>query len=147
MILNGWKEIASYLRSSVRTVQRWEKIGMPVIRPVEGNHGSVIAYSEQLDSWLKRTDCGAPRHSAPRPDHSNQMLHALIQAQALVQEIRETRMQMGHCITGLKAELSSLKENVTRIKTAGNQFLGSGSLPPGPVDLELLPPARPPRQA
>ena len=54
MILNGWKEIAAYVNSSVRTVQRWEKTGMPVIRPLPGARGSVIAYSEQLDLWFGR---------------------------------------------------------------------------------------------
>ncbi len=145
MILNGWKEIASYLRSSVRTVQRWEKMGMPVIRPVEGSHGSVIAYSQQLDSWLSRSGCGARKDSAPAPDHK--VLQALMQAQALVQKIRETRIQMGDCILGLQAELSSLKENVTRMKMAGDQFLGLGLLPPSPTDLRVVLPARQRRRA
>ena len=33
-VLNSWKEIASYLGRSVRTVQRWEReFGLPVHRP------------------------------------------------------------------------------------------------------------------
>jgi len=52
MLLNGWKEIAAYLKTSVRTVQRWQLSGLPIVRPGNGARGSVIAYSEQVDRWL-----------------------------------------------------------------------------------------------
>ena len=51
MILHGWKDIAKYLRCGIRTVQRWEKLGMPVRRPL--GRASVMAISEELDAWLK----------------------------------------------------------------------------------------------
>ncbi|MBL8231943.1 MAG: hypothetical protein JNL98_25830 [Bryobacterales bacterium] len=52
-ILNSWKEIAAYLRTSVRTVQRWERSeGLPVRRHSHGNGGTVWANSEDLDQWL-----------------------------------------------------------------------------------------------
>lgn len=51
MILHGWKDIAKYLRCGVRTVQRWEKLGMPVRRP--SGHASVVAISEEIDVWLR----------------------------------------------------------------------------------------------
>ena len=53
MILNGWKEIASYLGRGVRTVQRWEGFGLPVRRPVGGLRSSVITTSEDLDRWIR----------------------------------------------------------------------------------------------
>jgi hypothetical protein len=47
--LTGWKDIANYLRRGVRTVQRWESIGLPIHR-----HGkSVIASAEEIDEWVK----------------------------------------------------------------------------------------------
>ena len=56
MLLTGWKEIANYLRVGIRTVQRWEKEGLPVIRPSPNSpRGHVIAYSEHLERWLKRS--------------------------------------------------------------------------------------------
>jgi len=59
MVLNGWKEIANYMRRGVRTVQRWERYGLPIYRPSK-EQASVIARSEDLDSWLvaggKRSD-------------------------------------------------------------------------------------------
>lgn len=50
--LESWKEIASYLKRDVRTVQRWEKReGMPVHRHQHDKLGSVYAYKSQLDAW------------------------------------------------------------------------------------------------
>lgn len=53
MILHGWKDIAKYLGCGVRTVQRWEKLGMPVRRPVGGPRPPVVAISQEIDLWLK----------------------------------------------------------------------------------------------
>lgn len=53
MILNGWKEIASYLGRGVRTVQRWEQFGLPVRRPKGSDRSAVLALSEELDAWIK----------------------------------------------------------------------------------------------
>jgi Tol biopolymer transport system component len=50
--LDSWKEIASYLRRDVRTVQRWEKTeGLPVRRHLHDSLGSVYAYRHELDAW------------------------------------------------------------------------------------------------
>jgi TolB-like protein/Tfp pilus assembly protein PilF len=51
--LDSWKEIASYLRRDVRTVQRWEKKeGLPVYRHQHEKLGSVYAYKIELDQWF-----------------------------------------------------------------------------------------------
>ena len=53
--LESWKEIATYLRRDVTTVQRWEKReGLPVHRHQHDRQGTVFAYSHELDSWLGR---------------------------------------------------------------------------------------------
>ena len=50
--LNGWKEIACYLRRSVRCVQRWEKKeGLPVYRHTHSYGASVYAIPADLDVW------------------------------------------------------------------------------------------------
>lgn len=52
-ILNGWKEIANYLRKGVRTVQRYEvELGLPIRRPAGKSAGSVIATKAELDAWV-----------------------------------------------------------------------------------------------
>ena len=53
MVLSGWKEVSDYLRCGVRTVQRWEKNALPVHRPLPGKRSHVIAYSEELDWWVR----------------------------------------------------------------------------------------------
>jgi tetratricopeptide (TPR) repeat protein len=52
--LDSWKEIAWYLRSSVRTVQRWEKTeALPVHRQIHNRQGTIFAYKTELDAWLE----------------------------------------------------------------------------------------------
>ena len=52
--LDSWKEIASYVKRDVSTVQRWEKReGMPVHRHVHDRRGSVYAFASELDAWLQ----------------------------------------------------------------------------------------------
>jgi Tol biopolymer transport system component len=50
--LESWKEIASYLKKGVRTVQRWERTdGLPVRRLGQDRPGLVFAYKAELDAW------------------------------------------------------------------------------------------------
>ncbi len=50
--LESWKEIADYLRCSVRTVRRWEtSAGLPVHRSLGINGSQVFAYTSELDDW------------------------------------------------------------------------------------------------
>jgi phage terminase Nu1 subunit (DNA packaging protein) len=60
VVLNSWKEIAGYLHCGVRTVQRWEEYGLPIVR-VGGQRGSVVAFSHEIDVWLSRN----PRKTNP----------------------------------------------------------------------------------
>jgi Tol biopolymer transport system component len=51
--LDSWKEIAAYLKRSVRTVHRWEKDeALPVHRHQHRELGSVFAYKSELDAWF-----------------------------------------------------------------------------------------------
>ena len=53
MLLNGWKEIAGYLKCGVRTVQRWHRdLHLPVTRVRSGQRGPVLANSENLQVWM-----------------------------------------------------------------------------------------------
>jgi hypothetical protein len=53
-ILTGWKEISSHLRYGVRTVQRWELIGLPIHRLKSVTRGgAVVAFAEELDAWME----------------------------------------------------------------------------------------------
>jgi TolB-like protein/tetratricopeptide (TPR) repeat protein len=72
--LDSWKQIASYLGRSTRTVQRWERAeGLPVHRLQHDKLGSVYAYRGELDAWWaeRRTrlqdepEAAAPSESPP----------------------------------------------------------------------------------
>ena len=54
--LNGWKEIASYLGKSVRTVLRWEReYGLPVRRISTPEGGQIVfAVKAEIDQWLMK---------------------------------------------------------------------------------------------
>src|SRR5436309_3018347 len=54
-LLNSWKEIANYLGRGVRTVQRWEKCGLPVRRMGAGSRAPVIANKPEIDRWMEST--------------------------------------------------------------------------------------------
>src|ERR1041385_8780568 len=68
--LDSWKEIASYLRRDVRTVQRWEKKeGLPVYRHLHDKLGSIYAYRNELTEWFNtRQQSGAAGVTAGRQD-------------------------------------------------------------------------------
>jgi tetratricopeptide (TPR) repeat protein len=52
--LDSWKEIASYLRREVRTVQLWEKReGLPVHRHFHQRLGSVYALRSEVEIWKR----------------------------------------------------------------------------------------------
>lgn len=52
--LESWKEIASYLKRDVRTVQRWEKReALPVHRHLHDKLGTVYAHKREIDAWWR----------------------------------------------------------------------------------------------
>jgi hypothetical protein len=85
-VLSSWKEIASYLGKGVRTVQRWETgMGLPVRRPRPKSSGVVLAFSDELDDWLRG---GARRHYT---NHSAQLAQM---RSLLVVTMEQTRLVM-----------------------------------------------------
>jgi hypothetical protein len=68
-ILNSWKEIANYLGRGVRTVQRWERdLRLPVHRPKGKDRSAVLAFPEELNSWLQQTPVrSAEMFAGPKP--------------------------------------------------------------------------------
>ncbi|MCB1018709.1 MAG: PD40 domain-containing protein [Acidobacteria bacterium] len=60
--LSSWKEIASYLDTTPRTVMRWEAVGLPVHRLQTGKRASVYAFKSELDAWV------AERSQSPQAD-------------------------------------------------------------------------------
>jgi len=64
--LQGWKEIATYVKRGVRTVQRWERdAGLPIRRPRPGDRSPVFAFPNELDEWLQ----SRPMRKFDRAEH------------------------------------------------------------------------------
>lgn len=64
--LHSWKEIATYLRRGVTTVQRWEREeGLPVRRHLHAASGSVFADTADIDGWLNGRSTPADRFAEP----------------------------------------------------------------------------------
>jgi TolB-like protein/lipoprotein NlpI len=62
--LDSWKEIATYLKRSPRTVRRWERReGLPAHRHLHNKEATVYAFPQELDVWLEG------RRVAERADH------------------------------------------------------------------------------
>ena len=58
--LDGWKEIAAYLRRSTRCAQRWERTeGLPVLRHQHAKRATVYAYRHQVDQWWQGGRAGS----------------------------------------------------------------------------------------
>ena len=50
--LDSWKDIATYLKRDVTTVQRWERReGLPIHRQQHDKLGSVYAFRHEIDAW------------------------------------------------------------------------------------------------
>src|SRR5262249_54301884 len=68
VILNSWKEIASYLGRGVRTVQRWEQeLQLPVHRIGKGKRSPVFAVVSELKFWMATSAGKNPFKAADRP--------------------------------------------------------------------------------
>jgi hypothetical protein len=51
--LASWKDIASYVKRDVSTVQRWERReNLPVHRHLHDKLGSVYAFKSEIDTWF-----------------------------------------------------------------------------------------------
>ena len=69
--LDSWKEIASYLDRSEKTVRRWEeKEGLPVHRLLHEKRGSVYAYTDELEAWWKSRKSQDPMDVYPSDGES-----------------------------------------------------------------------------
>ena len=72
-VLRSWKEIAGYVGSCVKTVQRWEHEHNFPVRRISENKGSVVfAFKEDIDTWLRnRTPAAKPSATLEASDRTH----------------------------------------------------------------------------
>lgn len=106
-VLNSWKEIASYLRRGVRTVQRWEHdLGLPVRRPRRTPRSPVIALTADLDAWVRITPKGALAARSAKAalpavvTALRESVHENTELRQALQKLRSAHAQSMHTLTG-----------------------------------------------
>ena len=68
VVLHSWKEIAGYVGRGIRTVQRWEsECGMPIHRPRGKSRSAVLAFSDEIEKWLRSDRNPELRHPELKP--------------------------------------------------------------------------------
>lgn len=76
--LGSWKEIAAYLKSGVRTVQRWERLEeLPVNRHVHKKLGSVYAYKSEIAAWEAQRRMVHPSPTVSGQGTGTQQIHQI----------------------------------------------------------------------
>jgi len=115
VLLTSWKEISAYMGRSVRTVQRWEKLGLPVRRLSSSSKASVLANTRDIDTWLSnaRTHGFATRQSAEHLFLRGSLAEAVNMSRILraeMMKLREERRQdMVTLVNTLEKLIDSLK--------------------------------------
>lgn len=112
-ILNGWKEIADYVGRGVRTVQRWEALGLPIRRPNARLRSAVVTTAGEIDAWLEH--CGDGRSVG------NNLAGGPYDR--LEQEVVALRLE----VEKLRGEAQSLREQLDPIRSAATQGRSSGA--------------------
>jgi hypothetical protein len=109
-VLTGWKEIAEYLGTSVRSLQRYEhSSGLPVRRPTGNVRGSVMASAEELERWLKRQP--TPQYNLDAARFSDLKVATLLAGvkhmEQLCGQLRQSRLMLRGSIAELRSTVSS----------------------------------------
>jgi len=130
--LNSWKEIAAYLDTSVRTVQRWEQNeGLPVHRHEHSSVSTVYAYASEVDAWFGsrsgviQHEAAVLREAAPSPKRLIILPFRLIQADP---EIEYLAFGLADAIA---ASLSGLDSLTVRSSMVAAKYAGD-------IDLERI---------
>ncbi len=77
--LQSWKEIASHLRRTVRTVQRWElTCGMPVHRHGHKKSSSVYAFVHELNDWWAKRQLPKKSGATSRSDATRSQFRCMV---------------------------------------------------------------------
>jgi len=105
VILTGWKEIATHLRYGMRTVQRWERNGLPVKRVNHSPRSPVVADAEELDAWILHRVQLPPGASRERTDN-------LQRARELRRKSQEIRKELLVRMEILKKTLAEARAKV-----------------------------------
>lgn len=125
--LNSWKEIAAYLDTSVRTVQRWERTeGLPVHRHEHASVATIYAYTSEVDAWLgsrrKQLQCNAG--TVPTPDAAPAPKRLIVLPFRLIQPDPEIEFLAFGLADAITASLSGLDPLMVRSSLVAARYSG-----------------------
>ncbi len=116
---DSWKEIANYLKISVRTVQRWEKDeGLPVHRHPHARQDTVYAYKDEIDAWRSDRDRYAATAGGPSRSTEIAFLQAELESAAPATPRAALRSLQGPFLRR-EDELRILQENLEAVRAGG----------------------------
>ena len=109
-IITGWKDIATYVKAGVRTVQRYEReLGLPIRRPARKRTGSVLATKAELDGWIAAR---AIRQAFRQPRASVDNATPLAEIRWHLQELHRIREESSELQVTLRASLELFRKNL-----------------------------------
>src|SRR5262252_1485900 len=109
-LLSGWKEIAEHLRLNEGKAQRWEGLGLPVLRPYDSACCPVMADSQEIDQWATRKETRAAKHITDSSHTLSDQLsrlrserrRSLRQTRRLLSQIAAAQRMQRHLLTRLQ---------------------------------------------
>ena len=111
-LLSSWKEIASCLNRGVRTVQRWETQGLPVLRPAGPDSNVVLAVESEIREWV--------RNHTERGAQDSGETEALKDGMARLETLKQLTVQLDARLEVLRSKLQAVRESPRE---------GAGTLP------------------
>lgn len=139
IVLNSWKEIASYVGRGVRTVQRWEAdLGMPVRRPRAKSRSAVLAMSDEIDAWLRSAPTGDLNSSASvaRLNNLEAFRRAIAEHSSLRDQCHQLRAENMQSLATLMQKLHALAESVQAGRAGATNITTFAAKRPTGVPLE-----------
>lgn len=122
--LQSWKEIARYIGRGVRTVQRWENLGLPVRRPQSHSRKSAVyAIMHELDCWLLNNSAGRQSYHVT----SSELLLVPRNGQLGLEQVLITHKLSNRLLLkrNRKAQIKALEEVAKEITGPINKLLGT----------------------
>jgi hypothetical protein len=124
VMLNSWKEIASYLDRGIRTVQRWEReLQLPVHRIGKGKRSPVYAISTELNVWIRtaeipRADKTAVQRISPGGSGKpiDDSLRLLTKVHALAQTVVQNSLLQQKQAEILRSRMIQIRQLQARLK-------------------------------
>jgi eukaryotic-like serine/threonine-protein kinase len=123
--LQSWKEIAAYLNTSVRTVQRWERTeSLPVHRHEHAAVATVYANTQEVDAWFVARNRDLQRDADELPAAKPSPKRLIILPFRLIQADPKIEFLSFGLADAIAASLSGLESLMVRSSIIAAKYVG-----------------------